>query len=244
MSAPRRLEELRLAVIFLTRLPAGRLSDPIPDLSQARWAFPLVGLAVGGITALVWLALTALGMPPLLAAALTLAAQAMTTGALHQDGLADVADGLGGGRDRAHALEIMRDSRIGSYGTLALGLTTLIWVLALSQVQHAAWALVALAVTSRLCMTIVLTELPSVRDQGLGQSASDGKRPYLVGAAFAALLLIPLGLPALAALAAMALATAFLAHRALKRIGGQTGDVCGATQLLSETAGLVALSLF
>ena len=75
MSAPRRLEELRLAVIFLTRLPAGRLSDPIPDLSQARWAFPLVGLAVGGITALVWLALTALGMQPLLAAALTLAAQ-------------------------------------------------------------------------------------------------------------------------------------------------------------------------
>lgn len=238
------LEELRLAVVFLTRLPVGRLKEPVPELGAARWAFPLVGLVVGGVTACVWMGLAAAGMAPLLAAVLVLVAQVMVTGALHQDGLADVADGLGGGRDRAHVLEIMRDSRIGSYGALALMLCTLAWVVALSEVARPVWALLALAVVSRLFMTAVLTELPSAREKGLGQSASGTRRPYLPGLLLGAVLMIPLGLPALAAVAAMAAVTGFLAHRAHRRIGGQTGDVCGAAQLLSETAGLVALSLF
>lgn len=237
-----RLEELRLAVVFLTRLPAGRLRAPIPALGDARWAFPIVGLLVGGLTALAFVALNATGLSPLLVAALTLAVQAMLTGALHFDGLADVADGLGGGRDKAHALEIMRDSRLGSYGALALGLTALIWVIALADTPNGPLALIALAVSSRLAMLIVLTELPSARADGLGQQASTGRRAYLPGILLTAVLMVALGPSALAALTAMALATAFLAHRAMKRIGGQTGDVCGAAQLLSETAGLIALS--
>ncbi|GAA4217709.1 adenosylcobinamide-GDP ribazoletransferase [Sagittula marina] len=239
----RHLEELRLAVVFLTRLPVGRLSDPVPDLSDARWAFPVVGLLVGGITALVWMALSALGASPLLAATLTFGAQAMVTGALHHDGLADVADGLGGGRDRAHALDIMRDSRLGSYGALALAVVSLAWVVALADTSHAPLSLLALAVASRMAMLVVLTELPSAREDGLGQSASTSRRAYGAGLVLTALLMIPLGVPAIAALLGMTLTTAFLAHRALMRIGGQTGDVCGATQLLSETGALVALSM-
>ncbi|WP_245216620.1 adenosylcobinamide-GDP ribazoletransferase [Sagittula salina] len=238
----RRFEELRLAVVFLTRLPAGRLKDPIPELSAARWAFPLVGLAVGAITAAVFWVLTVMGMAPMLAAVLALAAQALTTGALHQDGLADVADGLGGGRDRAHALEIMRDSRIGSYGALALVLTTAAWIVALAEVGQA-WPLLALAVASRLAMLAVLVELPSARAEGLGQSASARCRPYAPGLIVAVACLLPLGWAGAWAAAAMALMTLLLANRALKRIGGQTGDVCGAAQILSETAGLVALCL-
>jgi adenosylcobinamide-GDP ribazoletransferase len=241
-----RLEEIRLAVLFLTRLPAGRLADPAPPLSAALWAFPLVGVLIGGLCAGVWLTLHTWGMPPYLAACLALATSAMLTGALHFDGLADVADGLGGGRDREHALEIMRDSRIGSYGTLALILTSAIWIAALAEVppEKTAIALIATATLSRTAMLTVLLKLPPARDNGLGKAAGgEGLAPLLPGLLTSAVLLILTGPGAVAAFIATLSMTAFIARKALKRIGGQTGDVCGATQLLAETAALAALTL-
>ncbi|MFW2588078.1 adenosylcobinamide-GDP ribazoletransferase [Sagittula sp. SSi028] len=243
MARRRWFDEARLAVMFLTRLPVGRLSDPVPDLAQVRWAFPLVGLIVGAMVAGGWVVLGALGFAPLLAAALALAAQVMITGALHFDGLADTADGLGGGRDRAHVLQIMRDSRLGSYGAVALGLCALIWVLALADTAHGGLALISVAVASRLAMLVVLVELPAAREDGLGQSAGGSRRPYLLGAVLSVALMSCFGWLGLAAALAMGTVSLFVARRARRRIGGQTGDICGATQLLSETAGLAILSL-
>ena len=114
-----RATEVQLALMLLTRLPAGRI-DPAPTIAAAAWAFPLAGAVVGVLQALVLIAAIGLGLPMAMAAGLALAAGVLATGGLHEDGLADCADGFGGGRSPARKLEIMRDSRIGSYGALAL----------------------------------------------------------------------------------------------------------------------------
>ncbi|MDZ7905514.1 MAG: adenosylcobinamide-GDP ribazoletransferase [Cypionkella sp.] len=116
------IADLQLALMLLTRLPAGHLAqagDP-PPLARAVWAYPIVGALVGAMGAGVLVGAATLGLAPSIAATLALAVCILATGGLHEDGLADVADGFGGGQDRARKLEIMRDSRIGSYGTLAL----------------------------------------------------------------------------------------------------------------------------
>ena len=113
------LEDLRVAVTFLTRVPIPH-SDGVVNVPRAMRAFPLVAAAIGLVVGLVLLGLLRLGVPALASAALALGASALLTGALHEDGLGDIADGFGGGRDQAAKLEIMRDSRLGTYGTLAL----------------------------------------------------------------------------------------------------------------------------
>lgn len=241
-----RVQELRLAVMLLTRLPVGRLRSPAPSLAQAQWAYPLVGLPVGLIG---WGALQGallLGLPALPAAALCLLVLALVTGGLHHDGLADFADGAGGGRDRAHALEIMKDSRLGSYGALALIFAVLLGGSALASVADSIGLAIfcLIAVASRLAMLITLSELPPARDSGLGQSAA-GTGSLLTlapGAALCAVLAVASGWAGLAAIIAGGLIAGWLAWAALRRLGGQTGDVLGAVQLSSEVAMLVALS--
>ncbi|KUF10361.1 adenosylcobinamide-GDP ribazoletransferase [Pseudoponticoccus marisrubri] len=238
-----RRDEARVAVMLLTRLPAGQLRGTVPGLDAARWAFPLVGALLGGLVWVVFAGTLALGGAPALAALLALGALALLTGALHFDGLADCADGLGGGRDRAHALEIMRDSRIGSYGVLALGLVAGLWAVAVSGLGPAAGAgaFVAMASVSRAGMVALLETLPPARPDGLGRMAG-GPRPAAQVVAGLSVLaaLWPLGpWPVLAMLVTVAL----VGWRARARIGGQTGDVLGAAQLTSETAGWVALAL-
>lgn len=239
-----RLAQLQLAVMLLTRLPAGRLAEPVPAIGASLWAFPLAGLAVGAIAAAVLLVALALGLPAMLAAGLALAAQILVTGALHEDGLADLADGFWGGRDAARRLEIMRDSRIGSYGALALILGTgLRWqaIAALADAPtRVALALIAAAMISRLAPVMLLWLLPPARRDGMGRSASGAARPSVGGAA---LLCLPcLGLPGLpAALIAAALVTLGLGALARAKIGGQSGDVLGAGQQLAEIALLMGL---
>jgi adenosylcobinamide-GDP ribazoletransferase len=231
--------------MLLTRLPAGRLADPVPTLAQARWAFPLVGLVVGALAWAVHAGALAVGLSPLVAAVAALATAALVTGGLHLDGLADFADGIGGGRDRAHCLEIMRDSRIGSYGVLALVFATALAVAALAGIAGGAPPEVFLlaATTSRLAMLVLLDRLPPVRPDGLGSRAA-GAAPlaWVPGALVVAGLVLWTGPGALAALAAAALAALIVARLALRRIGGQTGDVLGAAQVLAETAAILALS--
>jgi adenosylcobinamide-GDP ribazoletransferase len=234
---------------FFTRL---RVGAPVPgaalDLSRIAWAAPVAGAAVGLIGALV-LALTALiGLPPLLRAGLATAALVASTGALHEDGLADVADGFGGGITRAMKLEIMRDSRIGAYGAIALALALILRVGALAAALdggfwRAALSLIVAAALSRAAALTPLALLPPARADGAGAAAGPLDSSALAAAwAMGLVIAVALGLVAVGFIhalvatlmsAAAAFAMAALARRA---IGGQTGDVAGAAQQCAEIA--------
>jgi adenosylcobinamide-GDP ribazoletransferase len=243
--AHRRVEEARLALMLLTRLPAGRLAEPAPTLADARWAYPLVGLVVGAIAAAAQAGALAVGLGPLASAVVALTVATLVTGALHLDGLADFADGIGGGRDRAHALLIMRDSRIGSYGVIALILALGLAATGLADAPpEAAPAVLLLAATgSRLAILVVLDRLPPAREDGLGRSAA-GNAPgaWMPGAGAVALLAMWIGPASIPAIITMALAALAVSRLARRRIGGQTGDVLGATQVTAEVGCILALS--
>ena len=244
-----RLAEVQLAVMLLTRLPAGRIAVA-PSIGAAAWAFPLVGALVGGVSAAVLCAALAVGIAPGMAAGMALAAGILATGGLHEDGLADVADGFGGGRDRARKLEIMRDSRIGSYAGLALILSLgLRWqaiaLLATESPLLAAFAMIALAVSSRAGLPLALLWLPAARSDGMGKSAAGTTLPRALAAiAIAALVLAVLVGPAAALLVLTVQAAVQLgfARLALRQIGGQSGDVLGAMQQLAEITGWLILT--
>ncbi len=235
MSIAGRAREARLAVTMLTRLPAGRIGHP-PSLAASAWAFPLVGLLPG---LAVWAVFAALGGP--VGAFAACLAGALVTGGLHHDGLADFADGIGGARDRAQVLEIMRDSRIGSYGVLALVFAVALQALSMADAAPGLAAFLFLGVASRLAMLAAMTRLPAAREDGLGRMAAGG-RGLWPGAALTAALGLWLGAAAIPALVALGLAAAAVARLARKRIGGQTGDVLGAAQLAAEVAGWVTLA--
>ena len=238
------LAELQLALMLLTRLPAGRLSKA-PSMGQSAWAFPVVGMIIGSIAAAVMTLLT--GLDPILAAGLTVAATVVITGGLHEDGLADLADGFGGGRDKARKLEIMRDSRIGSYGTLALILVLGLRVQALAQVAgqgSAVWGLIAIETASRAGLPLVLRVLPAARADGLGHGAAQvswGRVCMSLILGIVSLILIG-GIAAVWIGIAIALVVALLSILSLRQIGGQTGDVLGAMQALSACVAWIVLS--
>jgi adenosylcobinamide-GDP ribazoletransferase len=240
------LRDGKVALAFLTRLPV-RPDPPWQgaDLAASVAMFPLVGLLVGLLGALAYAAATALGLPPLPAAVLAIAALVWSTGAMHEDGLADLADGLAG-TTRAERLEIMRDPRVGSYGVIALVLTLLArtgTLAALAAPAEVAAALVAAAALSRGLLPAAMLALPQARADGLAVQAGR-PHPARAGAAVAiavllAMLLLPPAVAAVAMLAA-ALTGALVAWLALRRLGGITGDVLGALQQLAETVFLLA----
>lgn len=247
MSAPaRRVAELRLAFQLLTRLPVGTSPGTPPPLAAAFWAFPLAGAVAGAVVGGVYWAAAALGLPALAAAVVGLAAGVLVTGALHEDGLADTADGLGGGRDRARKLEIMRDSRIGSYGVLALILAMglrLGCVAALPPGGATLALLAGIGALSRAVLPPLILALPPARADGLGRLAAEGApkgRPAaLAGGALAlgAAGMLPGGLALVLAAGAGAVAVGLLARR---QIGGITGDILGAAAVTAELAALCA----
>lgn len=238
--------DLLSALALLTRAP---LPPHQPRGAASAWAWPLVGAGIGGIGALVIYFGQLCGLSPGPLAALVLAVMAMCSGGLHEDGLADTADGLLGGQSAARRLEIMKDSRIGSYGTLALLLVTLgLWSAlgALIAAGTAIPALIAASALSRAPMAVLMTALPSARPAASGLSAGLGRPPVAAaGLAVALGLLIALlllGAAALPALLLAALVTAWLGRAAVQRIGGQTGDILGASQQLSLVAMLILLA--
>lgn len=239
MNLRQRLAEVQLALMLLTRLPVGRISGDAPQLSAARWAFPLVGAIVGGATWAVHAGALGLGLPSGIAAGLALTAMVLLTGALHFDGLADYADGIGGGRDKAHALEIMRDSRVGSYGVIALVLVTGLWIASVDAAAPNIADFIWAAMLSRAAMVGVQEILPLARSDGMAQLAAGRSLParaMVVLLAGLTLLFWPLQL-----LACIVVASA-IGLKARRRLGGQTGDVLGAVQLSSETAIWIALA--
>lgn len=241
------LQDLKVAAIFLTRLPV-RSDGPVGmrDLAAAAYLFALVGAAVGAGGAAAYWAATLLGLPSLPASIAALAAMIALTGALHEDGLADTADALGAGADRARALAIMRDSRIGSYGTIALVLALLARLIALAGLWdpgRVTGVLIAAAALSRAAMPVVMLAQPSARAEGLAASAGR-PAPLRVALGCALGLVIALAclpaIPALQAALALAAVAGLVAWRLGRRFGGCTGDTLGAVQQAGEIAFLMA----
>lgn len=233
-------DQLWSALALLTRIP---VPAHAPQGAASAWAWPLVGAALGLAAAALGslLSWTGLGAGP--AAAFTLAALALATGGLHEDGLADTADGLLGGHTAERRLQIMKDSRIGSFGALALVLVTLAsWsALAMALALGTHWsALPAAAALSRAPMPVLMAALPAARPGGLSAGAG---RPSAHLAAAAALIglsiaLLLCGSVALMAALLVAALAALLGLAARRMIGGQTGDILGAAQAVSFAAAL------
>ncbi len=232
------------ALGLLTRFPVQSTPTRGP---HAAWAWPLAGVAVALVAAAIGAAGLWLGLPPGLAAGLALATQIVATGAMHEDGLADCADGFWGGLDRTRRLEIMKDSRTGSYGALALGLSVLLRWSALSVLFAHGWVLaplIAAAALSRAPMAVLMAALPNARGAGLSSAVGrPSQATATLGVGVALLVaLMAVGWGALAPAFWVALGAIAVAALAQDRIGGQTGDVLGATQQVAEIAALAALA--
>ena len=243
------LHDLAAALGLLTRLPVP--VDGARAMARgagAAWAYPLVGALVGALAGAVCVLGAWLGLPPPLWAGLAVAALVIVTGALHEDGLADTADGLWGGWTRDRRLEIMRDSRIGSYGVVALVLVLGLRAGALASLSPAAAALglIACGALSRAAMVALWSALPPARTDGL--SANTGQ-PGRVTALLAVglgtgLAILACGVAGLAATVVGVVAAAVVGLIARAKIGGQTGDVLGAAQQMADVAALLALVVF
>lgn len=249
---------MRAALSFLT--PFGRASTPGPGTMG--W-FAFVGAAVGFVVGGTWWA-AAHFFPPLVAAVVALAADAVCTGGLHLDGLVDAADGLLPPMPRDRRLEVMRDPAVGAFGAVTLAVVVLLRFAALSATRPAVLVVAGLWGLSRAAMAIVSWTTPYVRADGLasafGPAGDDegtatpgpararlpGPRSgALLGAGFALCVVMALvgrGVHGLVTLAGAALACGAVALLARRRIGGFTGDVLGALGVVGETVGLVVLS--
>lgn len=242
------LSDIALSLVFLTRLPLPHLDFSGRNLSAALWAAPVVGTAVGLIGGAIFALAVFVGIGPAPAAALALAATMLATFCLHEDGFCDTADGFGGGTTRERKLEIMRDSRIGTYGAAALILSILLrWsaLYDLATVPNVLAGLMAAHAASRGLIPAFLHLLPSARSTGLSADAGTcTAETALGGAALGALALLMLGLPG-AFLAALLLGLWFVLFRklCLAQIGGHTGDTIGALQQGSEILVLLAASV-
>ncbi len=235
------------ALRFFTRLPVpGWVGHAQDQLDHAARYFPLVGVIVGAIgAAATWLA--SLALPPSLAVLLGMAATILATGAFHEDGFSDSCDGFGGGWEKAQVLAIMKDSRIGSYGAIGIGLlllakwNALVGLAGDQMVPAFAAALIAGHAVSRLASTLLIGTLAYVRDDETSKSKPLARRmgagELLTAAVFG---LAPCALlpwrHALVALAFVVLTTWLAARYFVRRIGGYTGDCLGALQQATELA--------
>ena len=245
----RELERLATAATFLTRLPwVARFGRPeAAELARASRYFPLIGVLIGALVALAY-AITLLVFTPAVAAVLALTCGVLLTGAFHEDGLADTADGLGGSFERARKLEIMRDSRLGTYGTLALLLLMLAKFSALQ--TYGAWdavlALIVAHTLARASSLALIAWLPYVREGSSFKPLADGVGRAelliagLISGAVVFLALDPRTGLALIALSAVIVLLSGWFYR--RQLGGITGDCLGASNQLIELAILLALS--
>ena len=248
--APNWRSDLHLAASFLTRLP-------LPDsgvvaaggLASAMRCFPLVGLGLGLTAGLVAATATGLGLPPLPAALLAVLTLVLLTGALHEDGLADLADGMGARGDRDRRLEVMRDSRSGAFGVLALVFSVGLRAAALAALPggwRMAGALMAAAALSRAMIPAAMQVMAPARPDGLGASAGIPNASVAATATGIGLGVAVLGLGlagALAAAIAALLGASAVVVLARRTLGGYTGDVLGAVQQAAEIAILLAAAM-
>lgn len=244
------LQQIRLffiALQFFTRVPIpGWVGFEASWLQHASRYFPLVGLLVGIISALVYGAAAWLWPAPV-AVLLSTCAGLYLTGAFHEDGLADMCDGFGGGHTRERIMDIMKDSRIGSYGAVALVVTLGLKcvTLALMAPGQAIGALLLAHPLSRLAAVSLIRSASYARDAGKAKPMAQEMQAYEFAIATVCALVpaIALGLahivswPAIGAACASSLLVAWwLRDLFVRRIGGYTGDCLGAVQQISEVA--------
>jgi adenosylcobinamide-GDP ribazoletransferase len=254
------LVDLAQAVRFYSRLRVPALpfeTDPyaVPDFQRLARILPLAGLVLGLVPALVLAIALFLDLGPWLAATLSVAAMTIVTGAFHEDGLADTADGFGGGASPERRLAIMRDSLIGSFGASAIALAFALRIAALATLadrldpMQAALTVVIAASLSRTVGLMPITLLPPARQDGASYAVGRPSREALWWAAsFAVGIAVLLGVPGALPVPGLVLMVGLsaLAGIALTRlsdrlIGGQTGDVAGAAQQVAEILALVGL---
>jgi adenosylcobinamide-GDP ribazoletransferase len=250
-SLPPALRGMRAAFCFASRLPVGGFPYAERDWHWAAAHLPLVGVVVGALSAGTLELARWLGLGPLLAASLALLASIVLTGAFHEDGLADSADGLGGAHGGKSALEIMKDSRIGAYGAIALGLSLLVRVAAVSELASGGWfALIYVHCAARVGPVWLLASEPQLSREGTKVRGLLSAEPRHVlvavgwGAACAALG-VGCGLTswraACAVMLALALTTAACARYFRRAVGGVNGDLLGATEQVGEVVAWIAL---
>ncbi len=233
--------DLNVALSFCTRVPVPHaVSATGADVARACWALPIAGALVGAIGALVYWLAAAASLPAFAAAALAIAATVLATGALHEDGLADVADGFGGGATRERKLEIMRDSRLGTYGACALVLSLLFRISALASLTQPALvasALLAAHIGSRAVLPAVMWYVAPAKPDGLSASAGLPPVASVVIAAILGAIALGIGLgpgPGAIAVLVVLVGAAVVARLSIAQIGGQTGDVLGAVEQVGE----------
>jgi adenosylcobinamide-GDP ribazoletransferase len=245
---PKRLAaDIAACLGFFTRLPASRFGLPEIDFANALWAAPVAGAVVGLSGGASFAIARWLSLPPSLAAVATLAVILMITGSLHEDGIADVADAFGGGNTRERKLEILKDSRNGTFAVVALVMTLLARWAAMAELGSPTFALLALIAThaaSRALIPGFMSMVAPARPTGL--SASIGRVPgnvALAAAGLGLLALLPFGL-ATTVTAVVCLAVLFVAMKWLteSQIGGQTGDVLGTLQQGAEIVVLFVIA--
>jgi len=231
------------ALRFFTRIP---VSDRIPHsdalLNRAARYFPAIGLVVGSASAAAF-ALLSQTLPANVSILIAMTISIYMTGAFHEDGLTDMTDGLGGGWQKARILEIMKDSRVGSYGVIAISMTLLIKFIALCnfEVSWVPLLLITGHAFSRYCSVLVMAAMDYVREDALSKSkplATKLSSPSLMVASFfglGSLCLLP-WLPAIAGATAGLAITLWLGRKLKTWLGGYTGDCLGAAQQLSEVA--------
>jgi adenosylcobinamide-GDP ribazoletransferase len=249
------IDDVARSVAFLSRIhmPQRHFVNFDGRLSRAVRAFPVAGLLIVLPAAAIVSIFSAIQAAPLFTAFVAVAIQTLITGALHEDGLGDTADGFGGGRTKESALNIMKDSRIGTYGAVSLILSFGLRVSAVAAViplvsaSGAGLLVLAAAALSRTAMVWHWSKLPPARKDGVAASAGEPDAAAVTFALVsAALLLLVSGVSLLAAvlsIAAFAATVPAFSQIVAGKIGGHTGDTIGAAQQLSEIAVLAALAL-
>ncbi|WP_235285154.1 adenosylcobinamide-GDP ribazoletransferase [Thalassospira sp. HJ] len=229
------------ALALLSRVPVRGIDDFRAELiARSVWSWPLVGLLLAGFAMLPAMLVYYLTASTLIFAIVALAGMVLLTGSMHEDGMADCADGFGGGFECARKLEIMRDSHIGTYGVVALILCfglRFILLSAAGDAGQAAILFLVMAIVSRAAVPVVMHILPPARADGLGKGAGTPSLMMVgLGVGLAVILALVLSgvLVTLAILLGGILAVTLVAGVAKWQIGGQTGDVLGATQIMTE----------
>jgi adenosylcobinamide-GDP ribazoletransferase len=239
------LYDIPAAFGLLSRLPVPLNPDEVSEnAARATWAYPLVGATLGLIAGIIGSVLHWFGAPAGIAAIAALGSLVILTGGMHEDGLADCADGFGGGLDKDRRLEIMKDSRIGAFGAIALILFILGRYTSLEALMdtHMIPALIAVGAASRLSMTLAMFAMPRARDKGLSVSVGKPPETSLIIAIVLTLLIcfVFVGWSGIFVLVWALIAATIMGLIAMRCINGQTGDVLGAMQQWGELAALGA----
>lgn len=250
------MKRVLAAFIFFTRIPFWRFGEvPAEYYKRIVELWPVVGYLTGGIAAFIfWLATETLSLPALTAAALAYSARLLATGALHEDGMADFFDGMGGGTERQRILAIMKDSHIGTYGVIGLIMWFLLVIPTIGALPTVTGCIVILAadVWSKCCAAQIINFLPYARKESEAKNKTvysrmaPGPLAVCIIAGILPLILLASGYWAyiFAALGPVCVTT-FIIYLLHRKIQGYTGDCCGALFLLNELAFiLVAYVIF